>query len=174
MKGVIVKCLAEMVNQKFGKEKWDEILVNSGFKKGTVFYPTEDIDDKSIVNVINNICNSLSITLHQTFDAFGEYWMCNFAPKMYAVFFKNINNAKDFILKLDEIHSSMTRYLSNSQPPRFEFLWKNDKTLIITYKSKRGMIDLAVSLLKGVGKFYKEDLKVNKIGNDKIEVEFMK
>ncbi|MFN3739341.1 MAG: hypothetical protein ACK4TF_01550 [Thermodesulfovibrionales bacterium] len=34
MKGVIVKCLADMVTEKFDKEKLEEALQRAGLKKG--------------------------------------------------------------------------------------------------------------------------------------------
>jgi hypothetical protein len=40
------------------------------------------------------------------------------------------------------------------------------------YKSRRGLIDFMVGLIKGVGKFYKEDLKVTKLSSDKVEIVF--
>jgi hypothetical protein len=40
------------------------------------------------------------------------------------------------------------------------------------YKSHRNLIDFLVGLIKGVGKFYKEDLKVTKLTNDKVEIVF--
>jgi len=40
------------------------------------------------------------------------------------------------------------------------------------YISKRGLIDFMVGLIKGVGKYYREDLKVTKLGNDRVKIVF--
>ena len=40
------------------------------------------------------------------------------------------------------------------------------------YESKRGLIDFLVGLVKGVGKHYKENLLVSKVGNDTVKVVF--
>ena len=40
------------------------------------------------------------------------------------------------------------------------------------YSSHRGLIDFMVGLVKGVGKFYNENIKVKKLGTEKIEVVF--
>ncbi len=64
--------------------------------------------------------------------------------------------------------------MENAHPPRFEYDWKDDKTLILKYKSQRGLIDILVGLIKGVGKYYKEDLKVSKISSDKVQIVFSK
>jgi len=73
---------------------------------------------------------------------------------------------------MDNLHVIMTKTIKNANPPRFDFNWKDDKTLIMNYKSKRNLIDMLVGLARGVGKFYKENIKVTKIANDKIQVVF--
>ena len=92
--------------------------------------------------------------------------------KLYGSYFKGANNSKELLLKMDDIHDKVTKNIPNALPPRFEYEWKNDKTLILKYKSKRGLIDILLGLVKGVGKYYKEDLKVTKISNDKLQVIF--
>jgi hypothetical protein len=73
---------------------------------------------------------------------------------------------------LDNVHVGVTQNIKNSHPPRFEYEWKNEKTLIMTYKSERGLLDIFIGLIKGVGKLYKEKLIVSKIGTDKVQVQF--
>ena len=62
--------------------------------------------------------------------------------------------------------------MPNAHPPGFDYAWKNNNTLIIKYISDRGLMDLAVGLIKGIGLFYKENLTVIKTDNDHIEIVF--
>lgn len=48
-----------------------------------------------------------------------------------------------------------------------------DRTLIMKYKSPRGLIDFAVGMVRGAGKLHRENLKVTKLGNDRIEIIFL-
>lgn len=91
---------------------------------------------------------------------------------MYRPYFDAANSAKEFLLRVDSIHQAMTQIQPDARPPRFEYEWKDDKTLILKYISHRGFIDFVVGLAKGVGKYYKEDLKVAKLGNDRVELVF--
>jgi hypothetical protein len=172
MKGVIVNCLAEMVTQRFGKEKWEAALEKAGLNRTTAFLGTKDYDDALVLKLVNSVCNVLGISLQQAADAFGEYWVCNFAPKVYPIYYKGVNSAKEFLLKMDHVHEMATKSLPGASPPRFGYQWKDDKTLIMTYNSKRGLIDIMIGLIKGVGKYYKENLKVTKLGPDKVEIKF--
>ncbi|OGW47092.1 MAG: hypothetical protein A2078_05600 [Nitrospirae bacterium GWC2_57_9] len=67
---------------------------------------------------------------------------------------------------MDEVHRITTESIPNAQPPRFEYTWPDNKTLIMKYKSKRNLSVFMVGLVKGVGKYYKESLQVSKQGDD--------
>jgi len=172
MKGVIVLALKEMVSERFGKDKWEKALAKAGIDKEPIILPTSNVDDKIILAVVNSLCEVLGISLAQAADAFGDYWVNVYSQKIYRVHYIGVETAKDFLLKMDSIHVASTKGLPDATPPRFEYEWKNDKTLIMKYKSKRGLIDFVVGLIKGVGKFYKEDLKVTKLGDDRVEIVF--
>ena len=116
--------------------------------------------------------NVLNIDMVKFCDYFGEFWVCDYSQKSYKHFYDRCKNAKEFLLKMDNLHVIMTKTIKNANPPRFDFNWKDDKTLIMNYKSKRNLIDMLVGLARGVGKFYKENIKVTKIANDKIQVVF--
>jgi hypothetical protein len=74
-------------------------------------------------------------------------------------------------MAMDKIHVNVINTYGGSTPPRFKFEDQGNK-LIMHYNSKRNLIELLVSLIKGVAKFYKEKVNIN-IKNDKtVEIEF--
>lgn len=172
MKGAIYICLAQLVKEKFDEEKWSCILNKSGLDHKINVLSTQDIEDAIVLKVIDSTCNVLNLTLVQAADAFGDYWMNIYAPKTYGVYFRKANTAKEFLLNMDTIHETETKNISNARQPRFEYKWENGKTLIIIYKSKRGLVDFLVGLVRGVGKYFKQDLEVTKISNDRVRVVF--
>lgn len=174
MKGVIVKCLGELVREKFGKDKWEDALERSGLDRDSIFLATEDVDDIVALKIVDSVCKVLNISLIQAADAFGDYMVNVFAPKIYAPYYRGVNSAKEFLLNMDKVHVNTTGTKKNARPPRFEYEWKDDNTLIMKYKSERGLIDFMVGLIRGVGKYYKEDLTVTKLGTDKVEIVFPK
>lgn len=172
MKGVIAKCLGDLVQETFGKDKWEKILEKSGINPTTIFLVTADVPDDAIMTVVRNTCDVLGITPLQAADAFGDYWVNVYAPKLYKAYYAGKKNAKDLLLNMDSVHKMVTQTVPNAHPPRFDYEWTNDKTLVMHYKSTRGLIDFLVGLIKGVGKYYKENLRVKKLGPDKVEVIF--
>lgn len=172
MKGIIVRCLAELVKENFGDKKWQEILESSGFNKYSSFLATHDINDSDVMKMISSVCKVLNISLEQAADAFGDHWVNKFAPKIYSDYYKDVSSAKDFLLKMDSIHQEATVTMRNAHPPRFEYNWENEKTLVMVYNSERGLIDILVGLIKGVGKYFNENLQVTKLDNKKVRIVF--
>ena len=172
MKGVIVQCLGNLVTEKFGKDKWEDALEKSGVDRNYNCLAFDDVDDEVIIKVIKSTCEVLDITMSQAADAFGDYWVNNFTQKIYGVYYKNKNNAKEFLLNMDNVHNITTKNIKNARPPRFEYKEVDDKTLIMTYKSHRGLIDILIGLIKGVGKHFNEDLQVRKINDTQVEIKF--
>jgi hypothetical protein len=171
MKGVIADCLKNLVVNKFGLDKWTKSLEMSGLSKNISFLAGQDIPDETILKVIDSVCKVLNITLLQAADAFGDYWVNDYAANIYKPFYK-AETAKEFLLNMNNVHTIMTKNMPNAHPPQFEYEWENEKTLIMKYISNRGLIDFLVGLVKGVGKYYNEKLKISKIDNDKVKIIF--
>lgn len=172
MKGVIISCLRDMVVDYYGLSKWEEVLERGGLDRQHVFLLTNSIDFRLAVQIIASACKVLNSSFEQIMEAFGEYWVKVYAPKLYGFYLRNVNSAKDLILRIDEIHQKAARDLTNTKPPRFQYEWKDDKTLIIKCFSSWRLVDLAVGIFRGVGKRYQENLRVEKIDNHRIEIVF--
>lgn len=172
MKGAIVQCLGELVTTRFGENKWQKSLEKAGMSRTSFFMPLQNIDDTNVMKLIQSVCNVTNITPAQAADAFGDYWVNVYAPKIYTVYYKGSKNAKEFLLKMDSVHDIVTKNMPNARPPRFEYKWTDERTLTIDYKSQRAMIDIFIGLIKGVGKYYNENLFVTKLGPDRVQVIF--
>ena len=172
MKGVIADCLGKLVSNKFGKEKWQDSLELAGLPPYTSFLATQDIPDESIMKVIESVCKVLDINLQQAADVFGDYWMNDYAPHIYGVYYRQSKSAKQFLLNMDDVHRMTTENIPNAHPPRFTYEWEDDDTLIMNHESKRGLIIFLIGLIKGVGKYYKENLEVKQMGDNRVQVVF--
>ncbi len=172
MKGTIVKCLQELVIQNYGKEIWGQILAKNGMNRNKMFMPFEDVDDSKILELVGGTCTVLGITLQQAADAFGDHWVNAYAPKLYPHLFKNHKNAREFLLNMDNVHVMMTRRIENARPPRFDYEFLDSNVLVMYYYSDRGLIDFFVGLLKGVGKYFHENLVITKLDSRRVKIIF--
>jgi hypothetical protein len=171
MKGTVVKCMEELVTKKFGVEKWKQSLKNAGLAEGRQFTTGEDVAEPEILAIMTGIGTAAGITNEQVYEAFGEYWSSVYAPEIYDVYFAKAKNTKEMLLNLDKIHVQMTRTIPSAHPPRFTYDWKGEDTLIMNYDSNRGLIALMPGLIRGLGKYYKDNPKVTLSANA-IQIQF--
>ncbi|MGB2247828.1 MAG: heme NO-binding domain-containing protein [Alcanivorax sediminis] len=175
MKGTITRCAKELVESQFGPEQWQAILEDAQVDEETRYrlaYPTTDIDDSMATDILRSTGTVLGLTPEQVADAFGEHWCCVYAPQIYSSIIAKFNSAKEMILGMDRIHVQMTATIRNARPPRFDYQWKDERTLIVTYKSFRGMVDIYRGLVLGVGKLFNEPLRARKLDNTQVEIVF--
>ena len=165
MKGTIVKCMEELVVQKFGDAKWKECLKKAGLPESRTFTILSDVDDTKVRAIINSVARVLFLPMDEVLDHFGEYWSCVYAPRVYAAYYAGAHSARDLLLNLDHIHDVMTKSAKLATPPRFGYEWRGHQLLIMHYQSSRGFIDLIPGLIRGVGKYYNENLRVRIVDN---------
>lgn len=172
MKGVIALCLKEVVVNNFGLEKWSEIVAQAGHKRDPMILPISNLEDEVVLGLLSSTCQTLDISLETAADVFGDYWVNVYTQRMYKAYYDGADSARELLLKMDSIHVAVTRNIRNAHPPRFNYTWEDEKTLIIQYTSPRNLIDLFIGLVKGVGKHYDEELRVTKAADDKLRIVF--
>lgn len=175
MKGTITTCLAEMVEKKHGSAAWAQIVEEAEVDPKTarhLLLPVSDIDDAVVGRLLSATCSVLGVTLEQAADAFGEYWCCTYAPKVYKPVVDKLKSARQAILALDGIHVRMTSMMENASPPRFDYAEIDERTVEVTYKSKRNLLPIYVGLAKGLGKYFRETVAVTVIDRDRVRLEF--
>jgi hypothetical protein len=172
MKGTITRCMGELIQSRWGVDAWRRIVARAGAKDDLMLMmPSADIDDQLAMALFEATCAELGVTPAQAADAFGEYWCCVYAPKVYKSIVARFKTAKDLILGLDDVHVEMTRSIPNARPPRFTYSWRDPKTLIVKYSSHRNLVHVYAGLARGVGKFYGEQLTVRTMGQT-VEIQF--
>jgi len=173
MKGTITRCAAEWVESTFGIEKWKEIVAQAGAADSHLLkMPGADVDDADVLKVFASTGKVLAMTPQDVYDGFGAYWCVVYAPKMYSTIVRRFRNSRELLLGLGDVHVKMTAMIPNAKPPQFEYAWANDRTLLVTYKSGRDLIDVYVGLARGVGKYFKEALTVTKEGTSQVRITF--
>ncbi len=172
MKGVILDAVKDLIVDNFGLEKWMDILENAGLPRTAVFSVRDDVPDETVLKVVKSISNTLNLSPEEVADAFGEYWASIYTPKVYKPYYRGIQSAKELLLKMNEIHRKVTENIPNAHPPVFKYRWEGSNVLIMKYISPRGLVEIFMGVLKGVGKFFKTTLEIERISQDEVRIEF--
>lgn len=170
MKAIIFNCIRDLVRDKFGPDTYKDIALKVGLED-KLYLNNIDIDEEKFKNLIDELSKSLKLSVNQIYDAFGDYWVNVFSQKYFKSYYRTYKNAKEFLMAMDKIHTNVARTYGGSIPPRFSVGDKGNK-IVIKYSSKRNLIDLLISLVKGTAKYYNEEVNINKLDSKTIEVEF--
>ncbi|MDR1727313.1 MAG: heme NO-binding domain-containing protein [Acidobacteriota bacterium] len=170
MKGTIINCVGELVCQRFGDDKWAEILERSGLEGDVKFMYTCDVGDRTVFRILDNSCAVLGISVAEVADAFGDHWINVYAGRIYKSYFAHLASFEDFIKGLDSIHARVTSDIPNARPPRFEVFDVEPGVLRLNYISDRALVDFAAGLVRGVGRYFDIDVDVSVLSNGEIEV----
>lgn len=173
MKGPIVIAWQEMIKTKYGEDEWLKILKVSNLPEDTFFYAHHDVEDSAVMNVIQNSCKVLNLSLEKLADAYGVFWM-KYASKNYFAFFARTRTAKDFLMQMDRVHTQMTQRMANATPPKFTYEEISPSKITMTYSSPRNLEVLWIGLIKGVGEYFNERIEIKKLGQSKVELTFYK
>uniref|UniRef100_UPI0040491D6B heme NO-binding domain-containing protein n=1 Tax=Fulvivirga sp. TaxID=1931237 RepID=UPI0040491D6B len=174
MKGTIHFCLEEVMIERYGQSVWVKCLQLMGYPEDHSFDVAirDDIDEKESIQLFVNSASAANVPLSQIFDDFGEHWCCTYAPGLYPVFFQEVSNTKNALLKLDWLHEVVTRKIPNAHPPRFLYTHLDENTVEVEYFSDRGLIDLFISLIKGLNKKFGDHSQIEKLSSRKIKILF--
>lgn len=173
MKGTIHRCLNEVIVEHFGEETWKRALLKAGFPPDYDFSYSEDIDEEKSLSLIHQVVSETGKTQEEVFDLFGVHWACEYAPSHYAFWYMGVKSAKEFILKLDHVHDVVGKHFNNAAPPRFLYKELGENTLEIEYKSKRNLLPLFISLVKGLGVHFNEEIRVERLTEKKLRLHFV-
>ncbi len=171
MKATIMNCLEELVTRKFGAEAWISSLIGAGLPTSRVYSVFEDVPDGEVERLFKAVSAALDLPLDGVMEEFGEYWSTVYAPRVYEAYYVGARNSRDLLLRLDHIHTAMTKSQRSARPPRFHYEWLGDKYLIMHYESERGLVALMPGLVRGIGKYYGECLSVSTSG-DAVHIQF--
>jgi hypothetical protein len=180
MRAQIYLCLAELVKSKFGDDKWNAILKASGLDsrdKYMRYFNGFDILDAKFLEIVKNLCMILNLSQEQASDAFGEYWIAEYASKIYGDYYSEHRDIRSFIKGLDGIHAQITDsspgMMEPARPPRFDITVIDENTWQVHYKSKRMLIDFYTGLIRGIGKYFNTPLEVIKLSEEEVRIVFL-
>ena len=150
MYGLINNSLKSMINEKFGEEKWQEVLAASGVPEDS-FLTMRSYDDAVTYSLAGAASDILGAPVDACLEMFGEYWVLEIATKSYGLLLDAAGeDMVEFLGNMNSLHDRITSTFLNYVPPEFQVEEIGDG-YNIHYKSKRkGLTPFVVGLLKGL------------------------
>ncbi|MBI2078611.1 MAG: heme NO-binding domain-containing protein [Euryarchaeota archaeon] len=136
MHGLIFSELKKYVVARLGGEAWNKLEAEAGLAN-KIYLPNQVYADEELGRLVG-----AAVRYHQQIN---PTW-----------------KALDLIEKTEEmIHRVVRLKIPGAQPPHLNVTRTSPKKLMMMYSSPRRMCGVAIGLARGVGKQYKEPLKVS-------------
>jgi hypothetical protein len=162
MKGIVFTEFLELVENDFGLEVVQQIIDGCELDTEGVYTSVGTYSHKDLFKMVGKLSEIKGIPVPALLTIFGEYFFNNLKDK-YPVFMEK-SNLFNFLNSIDEyIHPEVLKLYPDAELPTFDTEIKSDNEMILNYMSSRKMSDLAIGLIKGAAKYFKEDVDVVKI-----------
>jgi hypothetical protein len=165
MYGLVNKAIQDLISNKFGEDKWQEIKKLSGFEDD-FFIGLQSYPDSVTYDLVKNASKVLGADASVVMEAFGEYWILYTANEGYGEMMDLAGDTlTDFLNNLDMLHQRVNHIMPDLVAPQFSTRNETENSIELEYRSKReGMSPMVVGLLRGLcKKFGKENYAISHI-----------
>lgn len=159
MKGTIVSAWVDTCRQVYGEEVTNEALKHFGLDINKIFKPTEDIEDRIALGILDYIAEKLNKSPDEVWRNMGIQNVTTYS-KIYPAFFR-YKNLYSFLQAMYDIHVVVTKRIDGAKPPILNIRPVDKYTAHMTYSSPRGMFSYFLGMLEGAAKYFGEDIKVD-------------
>jgi len=162
MKGIIFNLFEEVVTTHIGEKAWDAILDTTGVDGA--YTSLGNYPDEEFVKLLGTLSRQSGKSDRESLKWFGQLSM-PFLARRYPEFFTAHSGMRSFLLSLnDVIHAEVRKLYPGAEVPMFEFETPPGPaahdTLIIHYRSKRRLCQLAEGFIAGASGQFKEQVAV--------------
>ena len=160
MYGLINSSLQNMVREKFGDDKWAQVLKKSGVAEDS-FLTMRSYDDAITYSLAGAASDVLGAPVDACLEMFGEYWVLETATNSYGMLLDAAGtDMYEFLGNMNALHDRITSTFLDYVPPEL-YVDRNDDGHQIHYLSKRkGLTPFVVGLLKGLAIRFEHTLNI--------------
>jgi hypothetical protein len=176
MKIIFLTAIKEWIINKnrFGFNHWKDIAEEMGM--GVDKFSNQDnfSSVERITRMYKIISGKLNIKEADFKQQFLEFWMTDFAPRLYQSYAKQTKNAKDLIKNIIAVNNEFYNILpDNAYVQKINLSETDDNALVINFTTEKSLIDI-IGILRSVSSYYNETFNIKKLDPHKIEIKFEK
>jgi len=154
MKGIVFTEFLQLVEEKFGYETVDKVLLQVKPENDGAYTAVGTYDHKELIRLVVALSQEVNVAVPDLVKAFGRYLFTKFSTA-YSDQISGMKNSFDLLEQVESyIHVEVRKLYPGAELPTFEHERPNNETLHIIYKSTRPFADLCEGLIgEGVSHF---------------------
>ncbi|CAA6800267.1 MAG: Guanylate cyclase-related protein [uncultured Sulfurovum sp.] len=164
MRGIIFTELYELVEEKFGFEFLDDILMDLELTNDGAYSATGNYPFSELLNIVVKLHEHSKIPIPDLLEVFGEYLFTRLLS-MHPELAKT-ENVLDFLEQVETyIHVEVQKLYPDAELPKFDIVSKDDHSFKFYYVSSKKLHHLAKGLIQGLSNHYKQPIEI-KMGQE--------
>ncbi|CAA6809015.1 MAG: Guanylate cyclase-related protein [uncultured Sulfurovum sp.] len=171
MRGIIFTELYELVEEKFGYELLDDVLLDLELTNDGAYTATGNYPFSELLDILIKLHEHTKIPIEDLLEVFGEYLftrLLNMHPEL-----AKTENVLEFLEQVETyIHIEVKKLYPDAELPKFNIVSKDEKSFKFYYISSKKLHHLAKGLIQGLSNHYKQPLEIKMGLEDKIGVFF--
>ncbi|AOT10752.1 heme NO-binding domain-containing protein [Pseudoalteromonas luteoviolacea] len=159
MKGLIFRCLEELVIETKGMDLWEELL-EKYCPADRVYVSARSYPDEELVNMAVSVSQVLELPLPDTLKAFGTY-LFSFLAKKHPAIVSEFKTFEELIVSIDEvIHREVEKLYDEPNLPTISANVIDSNTIELIYNSPRKLCFCAEGLIYGCAEHFDEQVEI--------------
>ncbi|MBU1667462.1 heme NO-binding domain-containing protein [bacterium] len=160
MRGLIFTELFELVEDRFGYELLDDIIVEANLPNDGAYASTGNYPFSELQTIIVKLHEHTNIPIETLLQVFGEYLF----TKLFETHpqFDGAKRIIDFLENVETyIHIEVKKLYPDAELPKFDIVAKDENSFTFYYISSKQLHHLAKGLILGASKYFNQPVTIN-------------
>mgnify|MGYP001311151544 CR=1 FL=1 len=174
MKGIVFTEFLELVEDKFGLEMVDKIILNSQLDSGGIYTSIGTYSFTEMLQLLQNLNKETGIEIDTLLEVYAEHFF-GVIETSYPHMLRSYKDPIEMLASIENhIHVEVKKIYHDAELPTFEVIDQTKQHLIMLYKSSRAMHHFGLGLMKKTFSYFGESatIELEKIQADGTEVKF--
>jgi len=147
LKGLVFTEFLELVDERFSFETCERIIEMSDLPSGGIYTSVGTYQPQEMAALLGSLSEVTGIPPADLLQVFGRHLFKRFVAS-FPVFFNGITSSFEFLPRVDNyVHIEVKKLYPDAELPTFTCETTTPGTMVMTYRSKSNLPDLAEGLI---------------------------
>lgn len=162
MKGMVFTEFFELVDDLFSIETSEQLIEMSDLPHGGIYTAVGTYNSQEMFTLVSNLASLTNTPVPDLLKAFGKHLFARFLTS-FPEFFEGMQSSLQFLPSVDSfVHMEVRKLYPDAELPSFSCEMPESGCMLMIYRSKRNLPDLAEGLILASIEHFGDDLQVTR------------
>ncbi len=162
VKGIVFTEFFALVEQTWGEDMVDDLIDHTGPSSGGAYTSVGTYEFEELQAYVLWLAERTNTPASALIYTFGLFLAGQFV-KRFPVFFEQASSLFELLSRIEEhIHVEVRKLYPDAELPHFSHQLEDPKTLVLHYRSRRHLQDLAHGLIQASADYYQTPVEISR------------